>query len=370
MIKNTVRYQYNDISNWKEKKIQHVFNVLTIFVLLFTLVLGSATSSWNVYGQLNETNSRPDNVIQVIPETSSEQNDENTSEQSILGSNSSSNESGSTENQIVEESNSSMGSPNLQPDGDCLFDPTLLKCAPDKNGNCPAGFNMNEDEQCFPAHDRCPTGYHSHEDDESGKCIPDNIPCQPGYIMSPDFPTCEYKDYVCQKHPDLKECKVDDETVNNLPYRSGYNHGCSDAKISDPSKRYINQPGKGPSYHTLDFMNGYNNGFESCSNGNTPSNSKGTFKVIVQVTNQLSEDTYGGITISVGNYPDNIFKPAYGLYFPAGQTTTHTFTFKSSDIPVGDEFEVNLDYGDDYDERLFGVNTPAKKPEIVQFYIP
>ena len=28
-------------------------------------------------------------------------------------------------------------------------------------------------------------------------------------------------------------------------HTSGYNHGCSDAQISDPSERYINQPGKG-----------------------------------------------------------------------------------------------------------------------------
>ncbi len=88
---------------------------------------------------------------------------------------------------VLAESNTLSGSSNSQPDGDCLFDPSLPKCAPDENGNCPDGFGMNEDEQCFPRHDRCPSGYHSHEDDESGKCIPDNVPCDPGYIMSPDF---------------------------------------------------------------------------------------------------------------------------------------------------------------------------------------
>ena len=34
------------------------------------------------------------------------------------------------------------------------------------------------------------------------------------------------------------------------PYSSGYNHGCDDAKISDPDDRYINQPEKGPNFHT------------------------------------------------------------------------------------------------------------------------
>lgn len=50
------------------------------------------------------------------------------------------------------------------------------------------------------------------------------------------------------------------------PYESGYDHGCDDAGISDPSNRYINQPEKGPSFHTSEFMNGYNNGYDSCSN--------------------------------------------------------------------------------------------------------
>ncbi|MGD9673293.1 MAG: hypothetical protein AB7U98_07430 [Candidatus Nitrosocosmicus sp.] len=48
------------------------------------------------------------------------------------------------------------------------------------------------------------------------------------------------------------------------PYESGYDHGCDDAGISDPSDRYINQPEKGPSFHTSEFMNGYDSGFNAC----------------------------------------------------------------------------------------------------------
>ena len=51
------------------------------------------------------------------------------------------------------------------------------------------------------------------------------------------------------------------------PYQSGYNHGCSDARISDPSDRYINQPERGPSFHTPAFMNGYYAGYNACSGG-------------------------------------------------------------------------------------------------------
>jgi|SRR5215207_9343135 len=47
------------------------------------------------------------------------------------------------------------------------------------------------------------------------------------------------------------------------PYKSGYDHGCDDARLS-PSDRYINEPGKGPRFHTDEFMSGYNNSFRDC----------------------------------------------------------------------------------------------------------
>ena len=50
--------------------------------------------------------------------------------------------------------------------------------------------------------------------------------------------------------------------------QSGYQHGCSDASISDPDDRYINQPKKGPSFHTGSFMDGYHNGFNECNPSN------------------------------------------------------------------------------------------------------
>lgn len=52
---------------------------------------------------------------------------------------------------------------------------------------------------------------------------------------------------------------------NNDPYQSGYDHGCDDAEISNPSERYINQPEKGSAFHTDEFMRGYNDGFDACS---------------------------------------------------------------------------------------------------------
>ncbi len=57
------------------------------------------------------------------------------------------------------------------------------------------------------------------------------------------------------------------------PTESGYIHGCDDAKIDERLDRYINQPEKGPSFHTSEFMNGYNSGFNSCSSNSNNYNS-------------------------------------------------------------------------------------------------
>jgi hypothetical protein len=61
-------------------------------------------------------------------------------------------------------------SPGIFPDNDCLFDPSLPKCSP-IDGKCPAGFLMNEDEQCFPDKP-CPAGFTKHDEDETGACYP------------------------------------------------------------------------------------------------------------------------------------------------------------------------------------------------------
>jgi hypothetical protein len=50
------------------------------------------------------------------------------------------------------------------------------------------------------------------------------------------------------------------------PYNSGYDHGCDDAGRSE-SDKYINEPEKGPSFHTNEFMDGYYAGLNACSRG-------------------------------------------------------------------------------------------------------
>jgi hypothetical protein len=86
---------------------------------------------------------------------------------------------------------------------------------------------------------------------------------------------------------------------------TGYDHGCSDAGISDPSYRYINEPGKGPSDHTDAFMNGYNTGISSCSSSyETPvpqsSSPQSTISNSQPKCNPLGQAAGGGIGALVG----------------------------------------------------------------------
>jgi hypothetical protein len=50
--------------------------------------------------------------------------------------------------------------------------------------------------------------------------------------------------------------------AKGTPWQAGYDHGCSDAQLPF-SARYINQPDKGPSFHTQEFMSGYRAGFNA-----------------------------------------------------------------------------------------------------------
>jgi hypothetical protein len=52
------------------------------------------------------------------------------------------------------------------------------------------------------------------------------------------------------------------------PYESGYDHGCDDSELK-AEDRYINEPGKGASFHTDEFMDGYRTGYQECKEGNS-----------------------------------------------------------------------------------------------------
>ena len=137
------------------------------------------------------------------------------------------------------ESNSDSGNGNVTapslnnnegPDGDCLFNPDLPKCA-SVDGECPDGFFQNEDEQCVPDHDGCPDGYHSVDDDETGRCIPDSEGCPDGMIFRPDGKTCGYKEDLCQDDSSLEGCVESPQECDNN--RDDDSDGLTDSEDPD-----------------------------------------------------------------------------------------------------------------------------------------
>lgn len=76
------------------------------------------------------------------------------------------------------------------PDRDCLFNPSLPKCAA-VDGECPDGFNQNGYDQCVPK-GGCPDEHHRTDDDETGRCIPNSDGCPDGMEFRPDRKSCTY----------------------------------------------------------------------------------------------------------------------------------------------------------------------------------
>jgi hypothetical protein len=85
-------------------------------------------------------------------------------------------------------------------------------------------------------------------------------------------------------------------------YDSGYNHGCDDAKVADPSERYINQPEKGPNFQSDAFMQGYKSGFNSCSlqqSGSLPSSDSPSQTLSLPTMTDQGDETSFGIAIII-----------------------------------------------------------------------
>src|SRR5215204_3995241 len=85
----------------------------------------------------------------------------------ITGTTDESVENATLRNPSIEKPKQVVGNRGL-PDDDCLFDPSLPKCAP-VDGECPDGFAMNEDGQCY-LDKPCPKGYERRDNDETGTC--------------------------------------------------------------------------------------------------------------------------------------------------------------------------------------------------------
>jgi hypothetical protein len=60
------------------------------------------------------------------------------------------------------------------------------------------------------------------------------------------------------------QAQESDSSTALSPYESGFAHGCDDSRITDFSARYINQPEKGPNFHTDELIRGYDAGYNAC----------------------------------------------------------------------------------------------------------
>jgi hypothetical protein len=118
-------------------------------------------------------------------------------------------------------------------------------------------------------------------------------------------------------------------------YDSGYGHGCDDAGISDPDDRYINQPGKGPSFHTGTFMRGYNDGFDACSSSNSGGsngNSEGedddggsTSRSGYEFTVRISDWPFGSSSVGITIETANGYRDSSSVSTAVSGTPSHTF---------------------------------------------
>ena len=118
-------------------------------------------------------------------------------------------------------------------------------------------------------------------------------------------------------------------------YDSGYGHGCDDAGISDPDDRYINQPEKGPSFHTGTFMRGYNDGFDACSGNNRggsddngedePNDDGSTSNSGYELTVHISDWPFGSSSVRINIETANGYSDSSSVSTSVPGSPSHTF---------------------------------------------
>jgi hypothetical protein len=155
------------------------------------------------------------------------------------------------------------------------------------------------------------------------------------------------------------------DASSDSPYRSGYDHGCDDASISDPSERYINQPA---SLRTGEFMNGYYDGYDACSDGvgdadAENNDSDGNLRVIAS----LDMGTYGFQYCNSRTFDMRVYvRSELAQEKVVGVCEDQETTFSGLNVATDSSFRVCV-YGNDLD--LSGcktvINGPESEPERV-----
>ena len=171
------------------------------------------------------------------------------------------------------------------------------------------------------------------------------------------------------------------------PYDSGYDHGCNDAGILDPPDRYINQPEKGPEFHTDTFMQGYYDGYDACTTNaeNIPSPGAETFRIDATIDfdhhaileangNNLGDAwfTINGVRYGEGTYYDMI-DWVYDDDVEIRGINTNSLS-RVLELPYslepGQDIQVCLNDDKGYHLCKIIANSEEKKPERVNFTYP
>jgi predicted transcriptional regulator len=231
------------------------------------------------------------------------------------------------------------------PDGDCLFDPSLPKCAP-VDGECPDGYAMNEDGQCYPDKP-CPKGYERRDNDETGTC----------YSVSEEhlkvIVQVKGANGAGKVSVEAKEGAGDSRFVDNIQgshvfkfYKNSMPVGAefkactySDKLDKELCAEGKNGPESDPEKMTITFSS--NMGLKVIVN---VKGADGAGKVLVR-----SEETENILSRTVDNIKGK-----------------HTFQFKTGEVPIGGEFEACV-HSDKLGKELCmeGKNGPESDPEKV-----
>lgn len=96
-------------------------------------------------------------------------------------------------------------------------------------------------------------------------------------------------------------------TVESSSTEPGYDFGCDDAGITNPSERYLEQPGNGPEFQTEEFMTQYYNGFYSCGGGTSYGGTLGSQESVplFEETPRNTEDDSGEIPLDFDGEQSN-----------------------------------------------------------------
>jgi len=173
---------------------------------LLAIILSMTTATTTVFASTSTEEPEPETTTEETPTTPEEPKDSDTTPTEEP-------KETPTEPEPTEVDVNAKNHEDIDP---CLLDPSDDSCPkPDpETQECPEGYNMNEDGNCFPEHDSCPRGTHSHEDDETGRCIRDSTPCDPGYFMN-DNHNCVNKQRCDDAQNPGDECTPEHKRDNN-----------------------------------------------------------------------------------------------------------------------------------------------------------